>query len=133
MTNHLSDEEMLKSILQLLNDQEEEQVQVHLAECESCRLKYRQIRTETEFIAGYDPIQATEVPPLPKIRSLSIAPLMKIAAILIAGFLAGYLTSDYTRHQTPEIVEQQMAVNTPQMISAAFATCPQVDTRVISH
>lgn len=127
---HYDDDILLKSVLQLLDDGEETEVRGHLSQCQDCSRRLEILKAETGVIGGFVPHVAPNVPPLPQAKRISFAPLLKVAAILVIGFLAGYLTSEWTRPDPVNVVPQNLTTNAQSAPVSDFTTCEQIDIRI---
>lgn len=127
---HYNDDTLLKSVLHLLDKGEETDVRDHLSRCAKCSRRLDILKAETEVIGSFVPHVAQNVPPLPQAKRISFAPLLKVAAILVVGFLAGYLTSEWTRPDPISVVPQNLATKGHSTPNTDFTTCEQIDIRI---
>jgi anti-sigma factor RsiW len=128
--NHPDDDRLLKLVLELLDADEEVQLKDHLAKCDSCRVRFERIRSETEVIGSIEPEIDTQAYPMPQTTRPALVAWMKVAALLLIGFMAGYVTSNATRPAYVNVVPQQLKVKSPPEHVLLYASCESVDTAV---
>ncbi len=120
---HYDEDTLLKSVLNLLNDEEAWELKKHLLECKECGAKLEKIKRETDTIGEID----LQIPPrsyrFPRKKKAALPLILKTAAVLSAGFIAGYLTSDMSKTckagVVPQCIERQASVET----AGGFVVC----------
>ncbi len=124
---HYNEEILLKLELELLTKEEEENIRDHLSECEHCRETYSTIKGDINLIGSYEPDVEPEIIPLPVKKKNIARQLLKVAAILLVGFFAGFLTSDLSNPEKVIVVKQSIIKGTVLESTGNFKTCEQVD------
>jgi hypothetical protein len=127
---HYDDDTLLKSVLQLLDESEDRELGDHLAQCSECRMRFDTFTADTGIIGSFVPHVAPTVPPLPRAKHVTLTPLLKVAAILVAGFLAGYLTSELTRPNPVSVVPQNLATKAQSPPVQEYTVCELIDIRM---
>lgn len=123
---HIEEDTILKYLLEVLDDEELKRVRDHLTECEICNAKLNELKNQNELIASYNPeVNNSYIPFLKKKDNYSI--WFKRVAVLLVGFILGYSTSVLLRPDKVIIVEQYLIVKSPQVVSADFIQCPNID------
>lgn len=128
--NHLDDDTLLKSQLQLLDDRNEMQVREHLSQCEKCSLRFNQVGNQIKAIGSFEPQIETEVRPLPQRKSAIVIPLLRAVAFLILGFLAGHFTSEFLRPRQVNVVQQHLITKSPVTSISGYTSC-EVDRTIV--
>ncbi len=125
--NHPSDDLLLKAELELLDEPGARELAEHLAQCEPCRARMEKIQNDTRLLGE---VRASgTVPPLPKPRAQTgiMYTLLKAAALLIVGFLAGFTASRYSCPPPVTVVQSYLTASTPADTITQFAVCDPVD------
>jgi len=129
MTHPVSDT-LLKYVLETLHKAEESAVSAHIVDCEACKRAVNEIRGDIRRLQslGAD-IDVPAPPALPRQLHKALF-FSRWAAVLAAGFLLGYFTSNITS-AVPSIPVQQRLV--PEWIvedTLGFMPCQAVDAGV---
>lgn len=125
--NHLDEDILLKSALKLLDNQNEKLVNQHLSECPECSSLFKNIESQTQIIGNYEPEIEETYYPLPKEKSIPFGTMMRFAAILIIGFLFGFLTSEYISYSYINVEEQHLIPKSPIISMSEYTQCEQID------
>jgi len=125
--NHLGEDTLLKSVLKLLDDQDEKIVHRHLLECPECSLSFKNIEDQTQIIGEYQPEIEETFYPLPKEKSIPFGTVMRVAFVLIIGFLFGFFTSEYISNGYINIEEQHLISMSPTTSIFKYHPCEQID------
>jgi anti-sigma factor RsiW len=128
--NHPDDDRLLKLVLELLDADEEAQLEDHLAQCDSCRARLERMRSETEVIGSIEPDIDRQSYPMPRTARPTVVAWMKVAALLLVGFMAGYATSNSMHPPYVNVVPQQLKIKSPPEHVMLYASCESVDTAV---
>lgn len=128
---HLEDDELQKSVLQLLDEHEERQLQEHLLQCDDCRTRFDLLRQQTEIIGSLEPEIEQPDYPLPRAKRAAYIGLLKVAALLLIGFLVGFGVSELSRPVHVNVVQQQLDIPTPSISVTRYASCEPVDIEVV--
>jgi hypothetical protein len=128
--NHLDDDTLLKSQLRLLDDRNEMQVREHLSQCKKCSLRFNQVGNQIKAIGSFEPQIEAEVHPLPQRKSTIVIPLLRAAAFLILGFLAGYFTSELLHPSQVNVVEQHLITRSPVTSISGYTSC-EIDRTIV--
>ncbi len=124
---HYDEDILLKLGLELLTNEEEKNIREHLSECEQCREIYNTIKGDINLIESFEPDAEPEVIPLPVKKKNIARQLLKVAAILVVGFFAGFFTSDLSNPEKVIVVKQSIIKRTVMESTGNFKTCEQVD------
>ena len=127
---HPDDDKLLKSVLQLLDEHEESELKNHLAQCDDCRSRFERLRRETDIIGSIKPEFERQTFPFPRTRNFTYASLLKVAALLLIGFMAGYGTSHLSSPECINVVGHQLKTSAPPESLTRYATCESVDMAV---
>lgn len=130
--DHLNDDILLKSALGLLDEAEEKRIEDHVKTCDQCRNQRNSMNHQIEIIGSFEPKLDVQAYPLPRARSIPFLPLLKAAAILIIGFMLGYLTSELSQPRAVSVMEQQLITKAPVTTMATYKTAEQVDIGALS-
>lgn len=127
---HPDEDVLLKFVLQTLDDDEQRIIESHLRECAECRSAVDRIRRETDLIASFDP--ETELPAFscPKPRSRTTVVLLRAAALLLIGFLAGYTTSFLSGREYQNIIPYRVQSTRDSRPLDQFTTCESIDINI---
>ncbi len=124
---HLDDDKLLELALELPDEEEAILLKEHLSGCQTCREKYEAIKSRSEIIGSFDPVIENASYPLPQRSGRTLNVFMKAAAILIAGFAAGYFTSQVSQPQSYYVIGQDLTVNTPADTLAGFVSLERLE------
>jgi len=124
---HYDEDILLKLGLELLTKEEEKNIREHLSVCEQCRDTFSLIKGDINLIESLEPDVEPEIIPLPVKRKNIARQLLKVAAILVVGFFAGFLTSDLSNPEKVIVVKQSIIKRTVMETTGNFKTCEQVD------
>jgi hypothetical protein len=124
--NHFEDDIILKFVLETLDDDKTAVIKKHLMECEICSAKFNKTKKQIEVISSYNSEVEDVYYPLPK-RNNTFNVWLKRAAVLIIGFIGGYITSVLSQPDQITVVEQHLITKTPAVSVIHFNSCPNVD------
>ncbi|MEN8192049.1 MAG: hypothetical protein ABFS12_04490 [Bacteroidota bacterium] len=124
--NHYDEDIILKFVLEILDEEENALVKKHIEECTICNTKFNKVKSEIDVISSFDP-NIEDIDHQIKLKSKHSYVWLKRAAVLIFGFLTGYLTSTFTQPEQVNVVEQKLIPKTLQVSSLEFAVCSNVD------
>ena len=124
---HVDDDTLLKSVLKLLNGPDESSAQDHLSKCSGCRKKLVELQGEVAALehVAFTP-EMIAPPRLPRVirrRSSAFA----MAAVLVAGFIGGFITSDLTYSDQTVVIQQQLQPTSASVSPAQYVSCEPVD------
>ncbi len=125
--SHPDDDKLLQSVLHLLSEQEEMVLKDHLSKCSVCRTRLDQLQEQTDLIGNIELETDRPVYPLPPVRRKTLKTIMKIAALILIGFIAGYCTSDLSRPFYVNVIPQQLEITTASRSITEFTPCEKVD------
>jgi len=121
--NHVNDDALLARVLELLEENELREQDRHLGECSMCSDRLIEIRDETEMLGSLAPgIESPEIP-LPRSEKHHFVRLMKIAALLLLGFVAGYTASRPSRIPFVTIVPHHLSHTSTGQSLSGFTVC----------
>jgi anti-sigma factor RsiW len=127
---HPTDDSLLKSVLQLLDEQEESDLKHHLAQCAECRARFERLQRETDIIGSIEPETGQQTFPLPRVKNITYITFLKAAALLVIGFMAGYGTSHLSSPECINVVGHQLTTSAPSESISRYAVCESVDMAV---
>ncbi|MFC2150385.1 hypothetical protein ACFLQV_02660 [Calditrichota bacterium] len=131
---HLTEDQLLKLSLETISESEANEFQTHLNNCEECTSIYEQIKYENALIEtlNYAGLKPVNIPLRPTKKSFSSA-IMKLAAILIIGFVSGYFTAKFVGLE-PLVVSPGQIKSSSQISSyTGFYNCEPVDLEIINQ
>ncbi len=127
---HPDEDLLLKSVLELLPAEEEQQLQTHLAACDDCRRQHRLLAGEIELIGGLEPALATTLFPMPRRpRAVAVA-WLKIAVLLAVAFLAGHAVSRLAQPEPIRVVPHYLQPCSPEVSLRSMSVCVSEGTWV---
>lgn len=101
---HPSEDLLLVHALELHVDAaQREELEAHIDSCPTCRAILDQIHGDLRIISGLQPRSRLASPPFGAARS-AIRAYVRVAALLILGFTAGYMTSELFSQRPVTIV-----------------------------
>ena len=115
---------------ELFESDEEVKLHEHLEQCQDCRRRYRKLKAETEIIGSINPELPGPSIELPDKKKLLVSNIFKIAALLLVGFTAGYVTSEDSQPEQISVVPQYSVVSTPEDSLGYFFICESIDLKV---
>ncbi len=125
MKQHISEDLLIRIVLETAKAGEGRRVQKHLAECNRCSAIAEEIRKTTRLIAEVGTVERKA----PRSRWFMTGSWPRTAAALAAGFLLGLLASESLRPSNTEVVRQRILPQSPAL-SAVYVSCDQVDLTV---
>jgi len=124
---HIDDDTLLKFVLETLDEPDNGTVRDHLSLCPICSGKRLELQREVRSLASVDfQVDAVVPPRLPQ-RSRRSMMIVRFAAVLAVGFVAGYIMSEVSAPQTTTTVGQQLR---PAPVAAPItrpAPCSAID------
>lgn len=130
MKKHISEDTLLKFQLELLEGPDERRVREHLSGCEKCSRRLEDLQKQTDIIKSFELDIGETVYPLPRGRRVTFMPLLKAAAVLAIGFLAGYLTSELTRPHPVDVVGQTLIPKAQVTSISRYTPCEPTDLQM---
>lgn len=121
--NHLDEDNLLRRVLELLEEDELTEQDRHLTGCSHCQARLDRMKQETELIGSIEPGFDKPVIPLPKSRKIPFSRLVKIAALLIIGFVAGYSVSSYRRSTIITVIPHHVSYTPESQPLTGFTVC----------
>jgi anti-sigma factor RsiW len=134
MKHHPDDDQLLQLGLGVLPAEVEQEVQGHLAQCAECAEKQSRLRRETDLIGSLEPeIGPIHYPlrPLLQRRSPAWVAVMRVAALVAVGFVAGYAVSYLGRPEPVTVVPYYATEPNERDIDGPFVFCEAVDTETL--
>lgn len=127
--NHPDEETLLKYSLETLDAADASLVREHLSVCQVCRKQQTKIHAELERMSGVAINVDGAAPPMlqRKVRVLRAA--ARVAAVLVVGFLAGYMTAELSNPLHPMPVQQRLIPRSPASLPSEYVACQAVDAR----
>jgi hypothetical protein len=124
---HLDDDTLLKFTLETLDAAEDSLAREHLLGCQLCREKHDRLQSEIRRLSNIEMrVEQVTPPRLPRrFRFLAVA--SRAAAILVVGFLAGYLTAELSDPIRPTPVQQRLIPRRLTTPSSGYVPCQAVD------
>lgn len=118
--NHYDDDKLLESVLGLLSDDESKKIIAHAHACESCSARLDKMKSEVAVLGGITP--KAEAPAFPKKRAriFDYPAILKVAALLMVGFLGGFAASHFMVPQQINVVPAYLE-SAPPADSLAFS------------
>ena len=127
--NHYDEDTIIKYVLETLDNNEFALVNNHLEECEICNAKADKVKNEIEMISSFN-ANIEDIEYQPKLKSSHSYVWLKRAAVLVIGFLTGYLTSTLTQPEQVNVVEQKLIPKTLGISALEFTSCSNTDVWV---
>jgi hypothetical protein len=128
---HPDSDTLLKYTLRILDGPEESIVQNHLSTCEQCRVLQQDLQGEVKMLGGVNlHIGMPEPPRLPRRSRVSLA-VSRLAAVLVLGFLMGYVTAQLSDRTISIPVQQRLIPVQLAVPSSAYIPCQAVDLKTM--
>jgi len=125
--SHPNDDTLLQSVLEILDIAEEENLREHLLLCPECRKRLQKMKQDTEPLAGIRAASASPALPQRKGRSQIMYTVLKAAALVLIGFLAGFSASNLTCPQSVNVIPAYLNPSSPADTVTQYAVCEAVD------
>ncbi|MCF7810908.1 hypothetical protein K9N50_07955 [bacterium] len=119
---HIHEDTLVKYALGILKADEKDDVRIHIERCGNCRDKYKKIEGDIRFLSSIKPILKTPVIPLPTAKS-ELSNILKIAAILMIGFVTGFGASILSRPATVNVIPYYKQPAVSQSSASEFIQC----------
>jgi len=124
---HPDADALLRFVLQTSEDSERSAVAEHIVRCEACARAEREIRADVlKLETAGDDIRIPAPPALPRRLHRTLA-FSRWAAVLAAGFLLGYVTSNLTSALPAIPVQQRLIPERVTEDTLGFMPCQPVD------
>lgn len=131
ITQHPDDDTLLKYVLEILDDADDAATRDHVTRCGQCAARCRELSKPIDRITTVQfKIQEVAAPRFPRRKRSMSAVVIRAAAILAAGFLAGYLTAGWTALPPTLSVPQHLEPESPATTLPHFTSCDQIDLAV---
>ena len=124
---HPDHDTLLKSVLRLLDEQEEEALQDHISQCENCQERIGKIKKDIEIIGSLEPDTGIIDIPLPGPHRNAYIPILKAAALILIGFAIGYGTSILSHGGSVNVIPQQLQTTAPTGTGIQYSSCEPID------
>ena len=121
--HHPDKDQILKFVLNTLENEESESVDKHLSECNECRQMHSEMKIETDIIAGFDPTFRIEAPPFINSNKRNLSLLFRIAAVLLIGFFLGYSASFISQTPFRNVIPHYLSYKAHQSVEINFFVC----------
>lgn len=125
--NHPDSDAILKYALETLGPDEFRDIETHVTSCGECRRTLDSIRADITLISGLDAEAAGAAPLTPFRPRAPFLPALRFAAVLVAGFLAGYLLSEQGRTGPVTVVPQRFEPSPAPVAADRFTSCDVID------
>jgi hypothetical protein len=128
---HIDEDTLLKYHLEMLEPTDAERVRDHLLACGQCMEVLEALRFDTAKLSAVEiRVGGIAAPPLPD-RGRLLAVASRAAAILIFGFLAGYITAETFHPVAPIAVQQHLVPNQLAVPASDHVACQAVDIKAL--
>lgn len=124
MTEHVHDDTILQLVLGVLDAESATAVRHHLNACPECRALLEEHQRTVRVLAGVQPDIDAPAPILPG-RNRSA--WLRVAALLVITFGAGYGVSESLRSPAIVTIRQQVIPAPPAMSDTGFVACQGLD------
>jgi anti-sigma factor RsiW len=127
---HPDEDTMLKSVLGILEEPEERQLQEHVKECPECQARLEKLLNDTKIIGSLELDIISPTIPLPKPMRINWMPLLRAAALLLIGFMVGFGSSNLSHREAVNVIPQRLQVASPAGGAVQYSSCEPVDLNV---
>ncbi len=126
LMDHIDDDTLLKTALEILDQAEEASVRDHLSRCASCSRRLSQLQRDIGELGavGFPTMKA---PLRQKGKTVLSLRVLRAAAVLAAGFLAGYVTAEIANPGEPIVVAQNFVPAPEGLAPMQNVPCKEVD------
>ena len=112
--NHISEDKLLELALEIIeNDAERKAIEKHMQNCSQCSRRLEIIRGDIDTIAG---VKGPIIPlpaQFPRQRWHIGYTILRIAALLVFGFAAGYAISNLAHREPANVVPSYLNLSPP--------------------
>jgi len=132
---HVTEDDLLKFALETCNDAEAQAISEHLAACDVCRERLARMRDDIATIAGVRPEVERIALPFHSQRPKVWRAVVRMAAVLLIGFVSGLAASRWVCRCPATVVPQYASVVARSMAESpqALTPAPAVDLASASH
>lgn len=110
---HPTEDTLLKHALELHDaPSHREEIEAHLAMCQSCSTQFDRIRNDLSVISGIRP-QSRPAMILQGRSTATMRTYFRIAALLVLGFAAGFVTSELVERKPASVVPSALRPTPP--------------------
>ena len=111
---HISEDDLLKYILEIIDDdQDRMDIELHLETCQSCQSKLKKLQRDIDIISSLRPISGNNPAQQYSRRRNTLYAVLRTAALIIFGLVAGYGMSTRTEKKPAHVTPQYLALSTP--------------------
>jgi hypothetical protein len=129
--NHINDDKLLAYALEVSDsDAEHANIAAHLSDCAECRAQLEEIRKDIEVIGSVRPSrQLLEIPDRTQ-RHVTMPSILRIAALLIFGFVVGYGSSNLFFQEPVSVIPSYHTLSPPSDPLRGYAVSDATDISV---
>ena len=118
---HIDDQTILRYVIDTLDEEERSAVLGHISACEQCMREAERTRSDVERISGFAlHLPKTTPPPLMR-RASPLAVIARMAAVLVVGFLLGYVTAEMSNPTVSIPVKERLLVSSADSHGPGYA------------
>jgi hypothetical protein len=113
--SHYSEDQLLEYALEILDDSTRRaDIEAHLRLCPGCRAKLEDIEKVNDALGNVKPYRQLLLLPNPRTRRLGVLSAVKVAALIIAGFFAGFGAANWAEKQPAEAAYAYLVLTPPE-------------------
>ena len=127
---HVDDDTLLKFVLEILDNPDESLVRDHLSMCTECRQKSANFQHDVAALGTVEFLHDRVAQPRMPRTTRGRLSALTAAAVLVAGFLGGYVTSELSNPDRVVVVQQHVQPTPVVVPVTQYVSCEQID---ISH
>jgi len=131
--DHINEDQILKFVLELLEDEENTIVNEHISNCLECREEYKKILSDIDELKSLRPEIPVPAFNLPAKKNRKFMKIVRVAAVLLIGFSLGYVTSANTKSCEVNVVGQYTIAKAPDHDFGRAVFCDGIDTDLGSY
>ena len=124
---HPDEDQLLNFGLHLLNVTESKELENHLLICKNCQDRLQKINSDIEVISGVELKIERSSFTMPKVKAYPFKSIMKMAAVLVIGFMVGYTTSFYLRPPQVNVIPHRLNVKSEPASIDRFTPCESTE------
>ena len=119
---HISEDDLLRQVLEALDDTEPHAgITDHLASCAECQGRLHGVQRDVDMLGGLRPYRRVLRVPGPAPRRNVVNQILRVAALVIAGVVAGFGASRLSDHTPVPVVPAYVELAPPLEESMGYA------------
>ncbi|MFH1374177.1 MAG: hypothetical protein ABII79_10305 [bacterium] len=125
---HISEDKLIEYALEIVDvDNERAEIEEHLETCQLCRSRLREVRSDIDTISSIRLDRPVAATPSSTTWHDAVYPLLRVAALIVIGLVAGFGTSLWFEDKPARVVSQYVTLSSPADSVSRYAASDATD------